>query len=90
MKDMNETQLYCKLKFGDPRILDSASHAYFYAKHHGDRFEEGEDIISKNAHFSYYYAAYVLHGEFPAGEDAINSNMEYSGLYHKLIHGHDA
>ena len=47
----------------------------------GGRFPEGEEVISKDAQYSYYYANDVLKRRFELGEEAISRNIYYSLLY---------
>jgi lambda repressor-like predicted transcriptional regulator len=43
--------------------------------------DEWEDIIAKDAQYSFNYARYVLHGPFPKGEDTIAQDAFYSCSY---------
>jgi hypothetical protein len=43
--------------------------------------KEYEEIISKDAHYSYYYANMILENRFPLGEKAISKDARYSFLY---------
>lgn len=59
------------LILGKKAICKDAESAYKYAEALGERFEEGENIISKNAEYSFSYAKNVLRGRFEKGENAM-------------------
>jgi len=71
----------------EQEALKSAKFSYYYAyKILKDRFEKGEDIISKDAQCSYKYALYVLKSRFEKGEDIISKDAHYSELYKKHVY----
>jgi len=45
------------------------------------RFPEGEEIITKDAHYSFWYADNAVKGRFPEGELAISKDPSYSYWY---------
>ncbi len=66
--------------------LEFPENAYFYAKNVlKGRFEQGEEVISKDDYYSYYYAKDALKplgiDRFEKGEEAISKSTEYSYLY---------
>lgn len=73
------------LILGKKAICKDAEIAYQYAETSGERFEKGEDIISKNADLSMKYAQNVLKGRFEKGEDIISKNAHLCLQYSKLI-----
>ena len=63
-------------------IATSARNACDYAEYVlKGRFELGEEIIAKNATYSYYYARNVLKARFELGENVILSSKFYKTEY---------
>jgi hypothetical protein len=44
-----------------------------------------EESISKDPHYSYMYAKYIIKGRWPKGEESISKDPQYSCLYAKDI-----
>ena len=55
-------------------ICKDAQAAYDYAQSSGERFEKGEDAISKDEKLALAYAKNILKGRFEKGEEAISNN----------------
>jgi hypothetical protein len=52
-------------------VLQSVEDAYDYVYDENVRFELGESMIAKDAHYSYWYARDVIKGRFELGEPKI-------------------
>lgn len=69
------------LILGKKAICKDADIAYKYAQVLGERFEEGEEVISKNAELSFQYAKNILKGKFEKGEEVISKRADLSLFY---------
>ena len=77
--------------YNDPSIIDNIDVltpqvAYKFAVAYG-RNQRCEEILSKDAHWSYRYASDILRGRFELGESAIKESFMYSNLYNVFILG---
>ncbi|NIO44988.1 MAG: hypothetical protein GTN36_05555, partial [Candidatus Aenigmarchaeota archaeon] len=62
-------------------------YSYNYAKDViKDRFEKGEEAISKNAQYSYYYAEDVIKDRWEKGEEAILKSI-WKNDYKEFLKG---
>jgi len=59
--------------------------AYDKARKLGKRIPKLEPIISKDTHYSYYYALHVIKGKFELGEPAISKDAGYSYYYARYV-----
>jgi lambda repressor-like predicted transcriptional regulator len=66
-------------------LLKHPNTAYRYARHLGKRFPEGEDIISKDPKYAYWYASQVLEEPWLKGEEAILKDPFYASYYARDI-----
>lgn len=66
-------------------VCKDAESAYEYAKTLNERFEEGEEIISKNPNISLRYAKEIIKGRFEKCEETISENSYMILEYWKII-----
>ena len=86
MNENKETEQKNKVTMTKEEALISAKNACYYALFvlRGE-FLEGEELISKDAWYSYLYAVSIIKKPFPKGEAVILAEPRFKKLYEDFL-----